>query len=229
MGNWASTRKKESFHFNNNLTIRENSEILKSWKTYEWNRGRSLGSFHADGQLTWPSRLEVSKLLSLPAHPQKFWTSSSQKESFDGGWCLLQQHRPRSPILLWPHQSRWPTAACCPLLYFFEYMAPPRQSGSTPTAKDDHVHQLDNANATLTVFKNTPHQRPQLRPHVLWETRVRPPPLSWLSDTCFSEDRQWAGNKKPLRRHSPSFTHQQSSEHTICTVQESGIWHLCFL
>ena len=86
---------------NNNLTLSENREILKSWKTYEWNRGRSLGSFHADGQLTWPSRLEVSKLLSLPAHPQKFWTSSSQKESFDGGWCLLQQqHRPRSPILL---------------------------------------------------------------------------------------------------------------------------------
>ena len=24
---------------------------------------------------------------------------------------------------------------------------------TTPTAKDDHVHQLDNANATITVFK----------------------------------------------------------------------------
>ena len=100
-------------HFEKHFRKQLSKQFFKSESkkvTYEWNRGRSLEGFHADGQLTWPSRLEVPKLLSCSS--SKFWMSKVR-------WQRLMRERP------------W----------------------STPTAKDDHVHQLDNANATLTVFK----------------------------------------------------------------------------
>ena len=91
------------------------------------------------GQLTWLSRLEVSKLLSLnsaAAHPQNLGFGVQSRTSRIGidGSC----HGTAAAAI--PTDTvGWTTGGC----------KESRGPGSTPTAKDDHVHQLDNANVQL--------------------------------------------------------------------------------
>ena len=113
------------------------SEIVGApWAVFMLTAARS-------GQLTWLSRLEVSKLLSLnsaAAHPQNLGFGVQSRTSRIGidGSC----HGTAAAAV--PTDTVGRTTDGC---------KESRGPGSTPTAKDDHVHQLDNANATLTVFK----------------------------------------------------------------------------
>ena len=92
------------------------------------------------GQLTWLSLLEVSKLLSLV----QLLILKILEDSVSKAPNFSDRHR--WFMVPWQRTYRRTvgrTVGC----------KESRGPGSTPTAKDDHVHQLDNANATLTVFK----------------------------------------------------------------------------
>ena len=82
--------------------------------------------------------LKITKS-GLAAHPQNLGgfgvQSRTSRIGINGTWCHGSVPTDR-------HQSVGRTDGC----------KESRGPGSTPTAKDDHVHQLDNANATITVF-----------------------------------------------------------------------------